>query len=307
LPSRSRAFAIPSLALGILALNGCALSPLASRTASFSTAANKTIAQTSNAYDAVNQIYFDAEAETLVATFDTAGFHPDKIKPFIPAKDLEVRTKVLMSLKQYADLLAEIAGDKPIADMETKAKAVSDSVKGLQADDLNGLKITDTEREAGVTALATLGAVLIEHQRARALPGILAKANPPIQTICAIFEKDIGTATTPGLINELKNSYSQIIDAREKFIQDNASKMDPIAKRAEIETLPMLVLAEQQSTAALNATSQALVQLAAAHAALAATAKAKDAPAFRTALSELVQDGEKIDSFYSKLQPATSK
>ena len=78
----------------------------------FSTAANKTIAQTSNAYDAVNQIYFDAEAETLVATFDTEGFHPDKIKPFIPAKDLEVRTKVLKSLKQYADLLAEIAGDK---------------------------------------------------------------------------------------------------------------------------------------------------------------------------------------------------
>jgi len=289
----------------VAALSGCSLSlslsPLAARTASFSTAATATIAQTTNAYQLVNQAYSDAQMATLVATYDTTPFDAAKIKPFLPAKDLEVRTQVLNGLQQYATLLAEVSGNQPITDLETQATAAGSALVKLQQDDFKGFKIDSTEQNLAVTAVAAIGGVLIEHERARALPGILDKMNKPIQDICTILESDIGAVGKPGLASALHREYDDQIAAQQKFIRDNAASMTADQKRTEIEALPKLVQAQRQSDQALAATSKSLAALAAAHAALTATKTQKDAPAFKLELTEMVEDAQAINSFYTSL------
>ena len=277
------------------------MSPLASRTAAFSSAATAAAAQTTNAYQLANLAYFDAQVATLVATYDTAGFDPNSIKPFLPAKDLAVRTQVLQGLRQYATLLAEVSGNQPIKDLETEATAAGNSLTKLAEDDFKGFKIDPRERNLAVTTVAAIGGVLMEHERARALPGILDKMNQPIQDICAILESDIGTVGKPGLASALHRDYDDQIAAQQKFIRDNAATMSAEQKRTEIELLPKLVQAQQKSDQALAATSKALAALASAHAALTATKAQKDSPAFKLKLSELVENVQAINGFYLSL------
>jgi len=296
-----RSFSAATLFGLVAALSGCAISPLADRTAAFSTAATAAVTQTSNAYQLVNQAYFDAQVSTLVATYDTTGFDAKKIKPYLPEKDLQVRTKVLTGLQEYATLLAEVSGNQPIADLETQATAAGDSLVKLQQDDFKSFKISSTEQNIAVTAVAAIGAVLIEHERARALPGILDKMNKPIQEICAILENDIGDEDKPGLAHALHLDYDDQIAAQQKFIRDNATSMSAVEKRTEIEALPKLVQAQRQSDQVLAATKKSLIALAAAHAALTDTKTQKDAPAFKLLLTELVQDAQTINGFYTSL------
>jgi hypothetical protein len=125
--------------------------------------------------------------------------------------------------------------------------------------------------------------------------------NKPIQDICKVLQDDIGTTDTPGLADALHRDYDRQIDAEQTFIRNNGGSMTPDQKRTEIETLPRLVLAQQQSDQALAATSKSLAALAAAHAALASTKSQKDSPAFKLELNELVQNAQSISSFYSSL------
>jgi len=300
----SRAFLICGL---LPFLNGCALSPLAARTAAFSTAATATVNQTTSAYQLVNQTYFDTQVARMIANYNRNGFDPAKIKPFLPPADLAVRTQVLQGLQQYATLLAEVSGNQPITDLETQAKAAGTSLKTLQTDSfssfkMNGAGLNDQQRNLAVTAVTALGSILIEHERSRALPGILDKMNEPIQKICAILESDIGTVDKPGLAAELHENYDEQIASQQKFITDNAATLTPEEKRTEIAALPKLVQAQQQGDQALAATVKALQSLAAAHAALAGTKTQKDAPAFKLELTQMTQDAQMLNSFYTSLK-----
>lgn len=288
-------------------LTGCALSPLATRTAAFSTAATATINQTNSAYELVNQTYFDTQVALLVANYNRSGFDPSKIKPFLPTADLAVRAQVLQGLQQYATLLAEVSGNQPITDLETQAKATGSSLKTLQTDSftsfkMNGTGLNDQEKNLAVTAVSALGSILIEHERSRALPGILDKMNDPIQKICTILESDLGTADKPGLAAELHQNYDEQIVVQQKFLADNAATLTPEERRTEIATLPKLVQAQQQGDQALAATVKALTSLAAAHAALAGTKTQKDAPAFKLELTQMAQDAQTLNSFYTSLK-----
>jgi hypothetical protein len=283
------------------ALCGCTLSPLATRATAFSTAATAAIAQTTNAYQLVNQSYADAQVAMLVANWDTTPFDASKIKPFIPAKDLEVRTQVLEGLQQYATLLAEVSGKQPISDLETQATAAGNSLVKLQQDDFKGFKIEDQEKNLAVSAIAAIGGVLMEHERARALPGILDKMDKPIQQICKVLEDDIGTPDTPGLADALHRAYDRQIDAQKQFIKDHAASMSAEEKRTEIEELPKLVQGQRQADQALAATAKSLAALASAHAALTATKSQKDAPAFKLEMTQLVQNAQAINGFYLSL------
>jgi hypothetical protein len=290
------------LAGATVTLAGCITSPLAKRSAAFSTAATATLTQTTNAYQLVNQTYQDAEMATLVATFDTTGFEADKFKPFLPPDDLAVRTKVLDGLQDYAKLLAEVSGNQPITDLETQTKATGAALVKLQQDDFKSFPISSDEQNIAETAVVALGGVLIEHERARALPGILNKMNPPIQKICALLESDIGTVGSAGLASSVHRHYDDQIRAEQKYIRDNTATMSAEQRRTEIETLPKLVMAQRQADQSLEATRKSLAALAAAHAALTETKTQKNAPAFELELMQMVQDAESLGGFYSSLQ-----
>jgi hypothetical protein len=294
-------------AAGILLVEvGCSLSPLSTWIAAFSTAAVATEQNTANAYQLVEHAYYDSQIASLVVNFDADGFHPETIEPFMPAREMEARTRILDGLKQYAENLAEISGDQPLNDLDTQAAAFGESLQNLsKSDSLQSLSkssnISSTDMNLAATAIDALGRALIERKRSKELPAILKEMKGSIAQVCQLLETDIGDPEKSGLQNQLKNNYATLIRKEEQYIHHNEDKMSPAEKRAEIERLPKLVADEKTADQALAATQSALEQLAKTHTALAESASAKDSPTFKVLLQELNSDGQHLNSFFQKL------
>src|SRR5713101_804227 len=86
----------------LLAFPGCAVSPAAKRFAAFSSATSAATTSTTAAFETVEQSYYRTQVAALVVDYDTKGFNPKSIKPFLSSEDLEVRAKVLQGLQEYA-------------------------------------------------------------------------------------------------------------------------------------------------------------------------------------------------------------
>jgi len=282
-------------------LGGCALSPLAKRTASFSATAAAAATDSANAYQVVEDRYYQAQVSALVISFDETGFDRTAIKPFMAPKDMQARTDILNGLQGYAELLAEVSGDQPMRDVDTQSKALSSSLKALSADDLNSWA-PPGDIDLAVKALNVLAKVLMEHKRSRELPEILGQMREPIQTICELLQKDIGDPKNSGLRNQLSNSYADIIRKQQQYIRLNSKSMSPADKRAEIEKLPALVSAGAKADHILATTQRELGDLSKAHTMLADTAREKNSPAFNVRLQELVEDGRQLKVISSSLE-----
>ena len=290
------------IACSLLAASlGCSLSPLAKRTAAFSVAATTATQQTENAYELVERTYEQAQVARLVRRYDAAGFDPATITPFLPEHDREVRVHVLKGLLAYAQLLADVSGDRPLHEMDTATTALAASLKDLPAAQLSAAHLNTTDINIAATAIDELGRVLIERKRRRELPGILHRMQQPIETICTLLRADLGTGRGPGLRNQLATNYDDLIREQQNYITDNGHTMPPAERRAEIRALPALVLEQKEGEAALSATGEALGDLARAHTALAETAGKKDAPSFHAALARLRESAEQLQSFYRAL------
>ncbi len=294
-------------ALVLLALStGCSMSPLAKRASAFATAATAAAKNTANAYALVEQTHHDAEVQAMVANFDTQGFDPARIKPFMPAADMEARTKILDGLSKYAETLAYVSGDQPMADFDTQDAALGKSLEDLSktgaiAGFLKSANVTGVDTNLVATAVDALGHALIERRRSRDLPAVLKEMTGPIAQICALLEADIGDPEKSGLRNQLKNDYDTLKRKQIRFIRDNEATMSASDKRTLIEELAKIADDEAAGDKTLAATQTALKQLAATHTALAESGSAKESPVFRTMLSELVSDGQQLQGFYSKL------
>ena len=295
--------AAPKLCAAILslALAGCSLSPLARRTSEFATAATLTTAETGNAYQLVEKTYMEAQIARQIANYDESGFDITKVKTFLSDHDLEVRKKILDGLQDYAELLAAVSGDQPIADIDTSSKALAASLQALSSSDLVGAKLTTTDANIAAIAIDTLGRALVERKRRRELPGILQKMNEPIETICALLEEDIGEPARGGLRNELHINYIDLLREQKNYIAENENKLSPAEKREEIRALPKLAHSEIEGDRALAATQRALRQLARTHTALGVTAAQKDSPVFHLQMAELTASAEQLKSFYASL------
>ena len=285
----------------LASLTGCSLSPLAKRTAAFSTAATTATQQTENAYQLVERTYQEAQVARLIRRYDTAGFDPASIRPFLPEHDRQVRTRVLKGLLAYAQLLADVSGDRPVHDMDAATASLASSLKGVSAAQLSSAHLTTTDAGMAADAVEALGRALVEHKRRRELPGILRRMQEPIVTICTLLQADLGSADGPGLRNQLATNYDDLIREQKNDLEANEHVMTLAERRAGIASLPALVLEERRGEAALAATSETLGDLARAHSALADTAGKKDAPSFHAALARLLENAMQLQSFYQAL------
>jgi hypothetical protein len=292
--------------LGITLLESCAISPLSKRTAAFSTAAVAATQSTTNAYQVVEQSYYESQVAALVVGFDKEGFRPESIQPFMAPKEMETRTRVLDGLKQYAETLAEVSGDKAMSGLDTQATAFGKSLQELSKNgELKPLaksaNISAEDLNIATTAVDALGRMLIEQRRRKDLPGVLKQMKDPVNQICTLLSADIGDPEKSGLRNELKNNYLTLIRKQEQFVHLNEGQMSAQEKRQEIERLPQMAVDAKRADQALAATQTALTQLAKTHTALVESGEAKDSPAFKTLLSELVENGQQLHQFYQKL------
>ncbi len=295
------AFRLWAISLFLPILAGCTLSPLSQRATTFSTAACATILQVRNGYQVVEQSYYDAQAAHLAITFDKQGFDASQIQPFMRPADMKVRNELLAGLQQYATLLAEVSGDDPIAAVDTQSEALGTQLQALSTDASLKALTQNTSMDAGLvaTAVDALGRALIERKRAKELPTVLEKMQKPIDQICQLLQEDIGDPEKSGLRNQLSNDYDELIKFQTTFIFQNEGKMTAGEKRDQIAMLPKLVTDARQADAALEQTKDALRQLAAAHDALVQTRNSKEAPAFRSLVSQLFTQSQQLNSVYA--------
>lgn len=284
---------------------GCSMSPIVKRASDFATAATAASKDATNAYQLVEEEHYNAEMERLVTDFGTSRFDLNSIQPFLQPDEMDARTKLIKGLSAYAESLAAVAGDRSLTDLDTQAEAVGKSLTDLSKSDalasmVKKEKMDSTDLNAVATAVDALGHGIIDHKRNSELPALLKEAKGPIATICALLEADIGDPETRGLRHQLKNDYLTEIEKQEKFIKDNPT-LNPLDKRAAIKELAALAKAARDGDKTLEATQKELADLAKTNAALAETDKSKDSPAFKTMLSELVNDGQQLRGFYEKL------
>lgn len=289
----------------VLLVAGCSVSPMVKKASDFATAATAASEDATNAYQLVEQVHYDAELERLVTDFGTAGFDLNSIQPFMKPEDMDVRTRLIKGLSEYAETLAAVAGDQPLTDMDTQAEAVGKSLRDLSTSDalasmVKKAKIDTTDLNLFTTAVDALGRAIINHKRSSELPALLKEAKGPIATICTLLQADIGDPETHGLRNALKNDYLTEIEKQEKFIKNNPT-LGPLDKQAAIRAVVTLAKAARDSDKTLAATQKEFADLAKTNAALADTDTKKDSPAFKTMLSELVNDERELRGFYEKL------
>lgn len=302
------AFHLSVLSLFLPIFAGCTISPLSQRATTFSTAACAAILQVRNGYQVVEQSYYDAQAAHLVTTFDKQGFDPSQIQPFMRPADMKVRNQLLAGLQQYATLLAEVSGNDPIDELDKQSQTLGAQLHALSTDANLTALTKNTSMDAGLvaTAVDALGRALIERKRAKELPSVLEKMQKPIDQICQLLEEDIGNPEKSGLRNQLSNDYDELVKFQTTFIFQNESRMTPEEKRKQIQMLPRLVTEAKQADAALEQTQDALHHLATAHDALAETRAGKDAPAFRSLVSQLAAESQQLGSVYAAVTATTT-
>jgi hypothetical protein len=293
----------------LMLLSGCAFSPLAKKSAAFGNAASAVVRNTSTGYDTIQRTTIDVGVSSLVLDFDKSGFDRDKIKPFIPEHDLEIRQQVLQGLQKYSDDLADTASDHAFSSIDDQSQALSKQLTALSTNaDLKKIAphvtVNDSEAKGLATAVDVLGRVLVEQKRRKELPKIIAKMQPVLEQICHLLDEDIGNKPVNGvagigLRDQLWDEYDALIRNQITYIRSNSDKLSPAEKKAEISKLPELAQQQLDADAALVATQKALRDLPNAHKALLASDKDNT---FKERLQVLIADGQQIGSFYSKLQ-----
>src|SRR5262252_1079025 len=122
---RHRQTALRALCALVLLLTGCSLSPLARRTAAFSSATGQVVDNSENAYRAAVRLNDEAQASMLVARYDSPQpMDPHSIRHLIDSKGLQTRTEVLDGLRTYAHTIADLASGVSSPNLDAAAASV---------------------------------------------------------------------------------------------------------------------------------------------------------------------------------------
>ena len=290
---------------GYLALCSCVSSRVHSAIPAFATALTSTTTNVQTAFETVEQKYEEAQALELAVNYDTAGFDPDKVNPWLQPEDMEARTKLLKALQQYASQLESIAGKDSMDEADTTTKALGASLTEISKSE----PVKKMAGEASMASNAATSAIdniarwLMESKRSKELPNLIQQMQEPIETICTLLRKDIGERTKgshgSGLRDQLWLDYSQLIMEQDSFIQHNKDKLTPIEKRTEIERLPALVRERKESDETLAQTSDCLKQVVKANAELLKAVQTKQD--LRSEINDLFQEASRINDFAHSL------
>ena len=238
-----------------------------------------------------------------MAAYDTTAFDATAADAdFAQAADFKERAAIINLLQQYVDELAVVSGDKDAAGIDDESKAAAASMGALAKTGLPALThakhaaLSPDEVTAAGLAIDALGRVLLERQRARALPAIVTDANSPVATLCTLLREDIGDPQSAGLRMVLRVDYEGMETAEDAAIRDHPREYSYPEKRAAVEGLYALMDQQAAADLTLAKTDDALAELAKAHAALAASARDHTAPAFRARLLELKRQAGQLEA-----------
>jgi hypothetical protein len=285
----------------VLFLAGCSLSPLASRTAAFSSATNLVVNNSENAYRAAVRLNDEAQASMLVARYDSAQpMDPHALKHLIDPQGLEARTAVLNGLRTYARTIADLASGVASPQLDAAATSVGANLRkmgdAISASTPIGIDITPQEANAASTALKALGEFLISQKVKSSVPKIIHDMDPSVETSCNLLVSDIAF-----LRDQAGRDYEQMLAQQDSFIRHAGTSLSATERRAEIQRLPQILGKKEATDDLLKDLADAVKQLALTHHALAAAANSKDAPSLDARIADLRGAGERLANFYSAL------
>jgi hypothetical protein len=288
---------------GVLILAAGCTAPITKRTAAFSAQAAPAITLTRAVYGLVETTNVRRRRMDQIAAYDTTAFDaPAAGRDFAQAADFKERAAILDLLQRYIDELAAVSGDRDVGGIDEESKAAAASMGALAKTGLPALThskqaalSTDEVTAAGL-AIDALGRVLLERQRARALPAIVAAADSSVATLCMLLREDIGEPETAGLRMVLRVDYEGMETAEDAAIRDHPREYSYPEKRAAVDELYALVDQQALADSTLAKAGDALAGLAKAHAALAASARDHRAPGFAARLLELKRQAGQLEA-----------
>jgi hypothetical protein len=294
---RPRQTALRALCAFVLLLTGCSLSPLARRTAAFSSATSQVVDNSENAYRAAVRLNDEAQASMLVARYDSAQpVDPHSLKHLMDPQDLEARTEVLDGLRAYAQTIADLSSGVASSKLDDAAASVGTNLQKLSAATPTTFKITPQEANAASTALKALGEFLTSKKVKGSVPKIIQEMDPNIEAICNLLLSDIAI-----LRDQSGRDYEQLLSQQDSFIRHAGKDLSPIDRRSEIQRLPQILVRKQATDDMLANLADCVKQLALTHHALSAAATSKEAPSLEARIADLRAIGSRLANYYESL------
>jgi hypothetical protein len=303
---RAASLLAPTFLMAFVA-TGCSVSPLAKHTATFATATNLLVDNSTNAYRAAETLHDNAQGYQAVAHFDSdPPYNPYKTTPLMSEKGIQVRIDLLAAIKTYAQSLADLAGgaksdqlDQAAASVGTNLKAMSGTLATDVADSAgsasNKLVLSDGEANGISTAAEALGSFLASKKVKSEVPKQIKAMQPNIEALCKLLQDDIGV-----LRKQSSLDYSTMVEDQDGFIRHNTT-LTPLERREQILVLPQLVQSQRATDTLLAQLQDSLLKFNLTYQALAAEAQGNNPESLAARISDLEATGENLAKYYQSL------
>jgi len=300
---------IIAIALALL-LSSCTAVP-SSSLVQFSNAVSLTAENNMSAYAEIERVHHDVEVMKVVVEFDGKGFKPDEMTPFFDENALKVRKQVLDAICLYAGSLATISGTGQLDGFDAETKNLGRSLENLgegivKSSFFRNVPVKDSQIQVFTAAVNAIGRWIIEYKKDSAIREGVVGMDGNFREICRLFEEDFGNPpdgsrrNPGGLRAQQWNQYDELMMLQDRFIGDNRNKLDPAAKKQEIEKLASLPGRQKQADSALAEIQDSFRKLRGLHNSLAVDAA--DGKQDSTAMiRKLIAEGKRISKFYKSL------
>jgi len=244
-------------------MTGCASNHYTKSIAAFSNAAAPAIDNVDAAYVSVNDAHTLAEQAVLVQNFDKE-FRPAPLQPFISPEELATRKKATSVLRQYAQLVGDLAiGKQPppatSSFFSTTAKTATSAAPASTTKTAAG-KMTSQQMDALLSGLDVVVKPYLNFKIRRQLPPLVRAADPLVQQVCTLLSADLVTLQV-----QTDLDYWTLLMEQDQFIEDNQTRMDAIQKRDQVIKLFQIEADSKKADDAIAATQDAVKKLAETH------------------------------------------
>jgi len=286
------------------------------RISAFSAATTDVSENVADAFRRVDEAYIVTSTEEAVAKISAGEkVNPKEVsKPFLDGKEYEVRAAILRALSDYAVLLAEIMGDTTQQELDAQVDKFAASLKSLSSEKnlqaMLGDKKTLSNGDIGIlaTGINEIARIAIDYKRTKEVKKVISDANPSIQTICSLLQKDVGDKReNPGLRSVLYISYDKRIADRFMWIAANSktvkgkTMLSPLEQRAEILSWLSMVQDQEKADAAMERIYRSLGTLGTTHGKL-QTAFNDSAPELDELIGLLKAEADRVKNRYDALK-----
>lgn len=295
------------LSVALLVFSSCATIPQSSLS-EFSSAVALTAENNSEAYTEIERVHHEVELMKAVSLFDSKGFRPDSLSPFFDEEDLKIRKQVLDGLCLYSVKLSELAGNQQLEEFDSETRNLGSSLQNLNEglaknSFFKNSSVNPSQIQVFTTAVNAVGRWIIEYKKDKSIRGNIIRMNPRVREICVVFEQDFGSPpgiehkNACGLRVQQWNQYDELMMLQDKFIRDNSAKLDPVARKLEIEKLAALPRKQKDSDAAMTEIQNSFKKLREIHNSLSAEC-AGEKQDHDLLLKNLIAEGKRISKFY---------